>query len=218
MNIINGQLEKIISAPLSKFLGVDLTEDKHIEDLLLETDLLHHNLEYSDIGWKLTVSNQSKDSTGMLILKNALGKTIVTSAGLLLLYALEFARIKVQTDIVTDGHRYYSNTFLCIKKTIQSSGFLSLYTGLGITILGLFGYKLTDLWIQHCLRDHRKQSKGIVSRFLCKHAPGFIASALVYPLFTVRNTMIMQVGTQSDRFFFENAAHCLTLIIKKYGF
>ena len=216
MNIINGQFEKFISQPVSRYLGVDLDSDKHIEDLLIEPDLLHHDEQYTD-GADETIEKKAATSHSMLILKTVLGKTIVTGTGLLLLYALEFSRIKVQTDIVTDGHRYYSNIFLCIKKTIQNSGFFALYTGMGITILGLFGYKFSELWLHHLMRDERKQSKGRISRFICKHLPGLIASWLVYPLFTVRNTMILQVGTQSDRFYFDNAADCLIRIVKKYG-
>lgn len=219
MNIINGQLEKIISEPLSRYLGVDLDSQSHIEDLLLEPDLLHHGEPInsdSDSGVRLREKDQG--SSAMQIFKTALGKTIVTGTGLLLLYALEFSRIKVQTDIVTDGHRYYSNIFLCIKKTVQNSGFFALYTGMGITILGLFGYKFSELWLHHLMQGERKQSKGRLSRFICKHLPGLLASWLVYPLFTVRNTMILQVGTQSDRFYFDNARDCLSRIVAKYGF
>ena len=209
INILNGKLEKLLNKPLGELLEVDLTED-HESDLGLYTK--NNQIEVKSDTNNLTFSQKMK-----LIAKKALGCTLVTGTGLLLLYALEYARIRVSADIVTDGHRYFSNTFLCIKKTIQSSGFFSLYTGYGVTLLGLFSYKITDLGIKSIMQEQRRNAEGRVNRFVCKHLPGFLASALVYPIYTVRNTMILQVGNPAHGIYFRNAAVCLKKIYEKFG-
>lgn len=208
INIINGQLEKVLSKPLSELLGVDLSEDTDVYDLGTKVG---QGVDEEE--------NEAKEEGSVVkrIFKKALGTTLVTGAGLLLLYALEYSRIRVSADIVTDGHRYFSNTFLCIKKTVQSSGFFSLYTGYGVTLLGLFGYKFTDLSVKQIMKRQREHAEGRISRFICKHLPGFIASAMVYPVYAVRNTMILQVGNPAHGFYFQNAAMCVKKIFSKYS-
>ena len=217
INILNGQLEKLINDPLSKLLGVDLTDDEADAQ-----DLSSNVTNFSDGSSQnktkeIAKNDQRKMSVIQKIFRKALGGTLVTGAGLLLLYALEYARIRVSADIVTDGHRYFSNTFLCIKKTVLSSGFFSLYTGYGMTLLGLFSYKFVDFGVKNAIKDHRQNASSRISRFFCKHLPGFLASLVVYPIYTVRNTMILQVGNPTHGIYFQNAAMCVKKIFTKFG-
>ena len=150
INILNGQLEKLLKEPLSKLLGVDLSEESDLGDLDAK---IKNDSELIEPKEDEQIEAADSISIAKDLFKKALGATLMTGAGLFLLYSMEYARIRVQGDIVTDGHRYFSNTFETIKKTVQSSGFLSLYTGYGITLLGLFGYKITDYSIKALIKE-----------------------------------------------------------------
>jgi Mitochondrial carrier protein len=86
-----------------------------------------------------------------------------------------------------------------------------------MTLIGLFGYKFTDLSVKQLMANQTKKAGGRLMRFFCKNFPCVIASVISYPIFTVRNTMILQVGNPSHGFYFQNALMCIKKIFEKYG-
>lgn len=88
---------------------------------------------------KLLISQENNENELLYLFRGVVMTGLGSIVGVTLNYSLEFAKIKLINDI----HNKEFNGILDVyRKTISSSGFLSMYRGFGLTIFGLMAYRL----------------------------------------------------------------------------
>jgi len=81
---------------------------------------------------------------GQFFLRNLLSGGIAGVISLSVVYSLDFARTRLAADKKNEkkgGSRLYNGLFDCYKKIWASDGFLGLYRGFTVSIIGIFVYR-----------------------------------------------------------------------------
>lgn len=139
----------------------------------------------------------------------------------LFLYHLDYARTRLATDAVesqVNTKRQFSGLLDVYKRTLNSDGFVGLYRGFGVSIMGITLYRGLYFGIYDTL-------KPIVlvgpfeGNFIASFALGWsvttTSSICVYPFDTLRRRMMLTSGESSK---YRNAVQALKQIVKQEGF
>jgi len=99
-------------------------------------------------------------------------------------YPLETLRARLAVDI--DGTRYPTGYTQAVSLIVKSDGFMSLYSGLRPTLVGIVPYAGTSFAVYETLRT---DNMSFQSRFAVGALAGVLAQAITYPLDVVRRRM-----------------------------
>merc|ERR1712230_123168 len=127
---------------------------------------------------------------------------------LCIVYPLDYARTRLASD-VGSGKRAFNGLTDCLVKTTKGpKGFLSLYNGFGVSVLGIIPKDLKN--------DHG--FKGIAAKFGCAQTAALCAAYASYPFDTVRRRLQMQSEKPPEEWVYKGSADCLGKIMKEEGF
>jgi solute carrier family 25 (adenine nucleotide translocator) protein 4/5/6/31 len=151
---------------------------------------------------------------GMLASGGASGAT-----SLLFVYPLDYARTRLGADVgkeLTD--REFSGLGNCLTKTYQQDGFVGLYRGFLVSLVGIIVYRaaffgLYDTAKAMIYKDPKKSNVFI--SFAVGLAVETAAGVIAYPFDTVRRRMMMQAGRTDVMY--KNTWECWTKIINNEG-
>merc|ERR1711977_153236 len=114
----------------------------------------------------------------------------------------------------------------CLVKTAKGpKGFLSLYNGFGVSVLGIIPFRGTYFGVNDTLigmipkelkNDHG--FKGIAAKFGCAQTAALCAAYASYPFDTVRRRLQMQSEKPPEEWVYKGSADCLGKIMKEEGF
>jgi solute carrier family 25 protein 42 len=106
------------------------------------------------------------------------------SSAVCVTYPLETLRARLAVDI--GGHKYRKGYINAVRTITESSGVLSLYSGLKPTLAGIIPYAGTSFAVYETLKTD-EMSFG--KRFATGAIAGIVAQATTYPLDVVRRRM-----------------------------
>lgn len=197
-----GNLVRIIRTPIIKRLS--MLVDPPVRRYINENTLLNQKLVYSIV--------------------NALSGTISGMLVSLIVYPFDYVETRLASDAIgfegRGGRRRFDGTIDCLRKTIGSHprGFLGLYCGFSINVLGIFINRLGF----YCGRDllqliaPPKTTRGSVSRFMIYFGSVTVATFVSYPIETIRRRLMMQ-GDSYDHRLYSGAWDCCCSIVREEG-
>jgi solute carrier family 25 (adenine nucleotide translocator) protein 4/5/6/31 len=147
------------------------------------------------------------------------------AGSLCIVYPLDYARTRLASD-VGSGKRAFNGLTDCLVKTTKGpKGFLSLYNGFGVSVLGIIPFRGTYFGVNDTLvgmipkdlaADHG--FKGIAAKFGCAQTAALCAAYASYPFDTVRRRLQMQSEKPPEEWVYKGSADCLGKIMKEEGF
>merc|ERR1712050_20492 len=132
-------------------------------------------------------------------------------------YPLGYARTRLASD-VGSGKKSFSGLGDCIVKTVKGpGGFLALYTGFGVSVVGIVGYRGLQLGTFDTITglNPYKTDKGImgaVSTFVAAQTAITVGAGATYPFDTVRRRMQMQAEKPPEEHIYKGTGDCFKRI------
>merc|ERR1711971_1161762 len=144
------------------------------------------------------------------------------AASLTIVYPLDYARTRLASD-VGSGKKTFSGLGDCIKKTMAGpGGFMALYTGFGVSVVGIIGYRGIRLGTFDTITGINpwKKDKGILgafSSFVAAQTAITFGAGATYPFDTVRRRMQMQSEKPAEEHIYKGTMHCFQKIAADEG-
>merc|ERR1711971_1326951 len=144
------------------------------------------------------------------------------AASLTIVYPLDYARTRLASD-VGSGKKTFSGLGDCIKKTMAGpGGFMALYTGFGVSVVGIIGYRGIQLGTFDTITGINpwKKDKGILgafSSFVAAQTAITFGAGATYPFDTVRRRMQMQSEKPAEEHIYKGTMHCFQKIAADEG-
>merc|ERR1712170_114091 len=121
------------------------------------------------------------------------------------------------------GKKSFSGLGDCIVKTVKGpGGFGALYTGFGVSVVGIVGYRGLQLGTFDTITGLNpwKKDKGLmgaVSTFGAAHTAITIGAGATYPFDTVRRRLQMQSEKPPEEHIYKGAMDCFKKIAAEEG-
>jgi len=159
---------------------------------------------------------------GKFFLANMASGGLAGAGSLCIVYPLDYARTRLASD-VGNGKRDFNGLADCLKKTATGQqGFLGLYNGFGVSVVGIIPYRGVYFGLYDSLREKNpwKQDKGVigfVTKFAVAQFTAIMAGYASYPFDTVRRRLQMQSEKPKDQWVYKNTIDCAGQIMRNEG-
>jgi len=180
------------------------------------------NLAFKDSIKKLFPKYSPKQDFAKFFMVNLASGGLAAAGSLTIVYPLDYARTRLASD-VGSGKKTFSGLFDCIQKTMAGpGGFLALYTGFGVSVVGIVGYRGLQLGTFDTIAGINpwKSDKGIlgiVSSFVAAQTAITFGAGATYPFDTVRRRMQMQSEKPAEEHIYKGTLHCFQKIAADEG-
>merc|ERR1712209_251970 len=180
------------------------------------------NLSFKDSIKKMFPKYSPKQDFGMFFAVNMASGGLAAAGSLTIVYPLDYARTRLASD-VGSGKKSFSGLCDYIMKTVQGpGGFLALYTGYGVSVVGIAGYRGLQLGCFDTITglNPYKKDKGIigaVSTFAAAQTAITIGAGATYPFDTVRRRLQMQSEKPVEEHIYKGTADCFRKIASEEG-
>merc|ERR1719174_3303472 len=180
------------------------------------------NLAFKDSIKKMFPKYSPKTDFGKFFLVNLASGGLAAAGSLTIVYPLDYARTRLASD-VGSGKKTFSGLGDCIKKTMAGpGGFLALYTGFGVSVIGIVGYRGIQLGTFDTITglNPYKTDKGILgafSSFVAAQTAITFGAGATYPFDTVRRRMQMQSEKPAEEHIYKGTLHCFQKIAADEG-
>jgi solute carrier family 25 (adenine nucleotide translocator) protein 4/5/6/31 len=180
------------------------------------------NLAFKDSIKKMFPKYSPKTDFGKFFLVNLASGGLAAAGSLTIVYPLDYARTRLASD-VGGGKKTFSGLGDCIKKTMAGpGGFMALYTGFGVSVVGIIGYRGIQLGTFDTITGINpwKKDKGILgafSSFVAAQTAITFGAGATYPFDTVRRRMQMQSEKPAEEHIYKGTMHCFQKIAADEG-
>merc|ERR1719377_112628 len=180
------------------------------------------NFAFKDTIKALFPKYNSKTEFGMFFLTNMASGGLAGAGSLCIVYPLDYARTRLASD-VGSGKRSFNGLSDCLIKTTKGpKGFLSLYNGFGVSVVGIIPFRGTYFGVNDTLvglNPHQKDKGaiGLVSKFACAQTAALAAAYASYPFDTVRRRLQMQSEKPPEQWTYKGTGHCFSKILSDEG-
>merc|ERR1712107_286054 len=124
-----------------------------------------------------------------------------------------------RTRLVSDvgsGKKTFSGLFDCMKKTAAGpGGAMALYTGFGVSVVGIVGYRDTITGLNPWKKD--KGIMGAISTFAAAQTAITFGAGATYPFDTVRRRLRMQSEKPVEEHLYKGTMDCFKKIAAEEG-
>jgi solute carrier family 25 (adenine nucleotide translocator) protein 4/5/6/31 len=144
------------------------------------------------------------------------------AACLTIVYPLDYARTRLASDVGT-GKRDFNGLSDCLIKTARGpKGFLGLYNGFGVSVIGIIPYRGVYFGMYDSLREKNPYKSdlgvlGVASKFAVAQVTAITAGYASYPFDTVRRRLQMQSEKPQEQWVYKNTVHCFGKVLKDEG-
>jgi len=163
-----------------------------------------------------------KDNFAGFFAVNVASGGLAGAGSLLIVYPLDFARTRLASD-VGSGKKQFNGLVDCLTKTAKGpKGVLSLYNGLGVSIMGIIPFRGAYFGVNDTLNglnpfSTERSVRGIASKFLVAQTAAITAAYVSYPFDTVRRRLQMQSEKPVSEWKYKGTSHCFSTIVKEEG-
>merc|ERR1712130_532245 len=153
---------------------------------------------------------------------NLVSGGLAAASSLCIVYPLDYARTRLASD-VGSGKKSFSGLGDCIMKTMKGpGGFLALYTGFGVSVVGIVGYRGLQLGCFDTITglNPYKSDKGVlgaVTTFAAAQTAITIGAGATYPFDTVRRRLQMQSEKPVEEYIYKGTMDCFSKIANEEG-
>ena len=179
------------------------------------------NLAFKDTFKKMFPKYNPKTEFWQFFGANLVSGGLAAAASMTIVYPLDYARTRLASD-VGSGKKTFSGLGDCIVKTVQGPGGFALYTGFGVSVCGIIGYRGLQLGTFDTITglNPYKKDKGIlgaVSTFAAAQTAITIGAGATYPFDTVRRRLQMQSEKPPEEHIYKGTADCFKKIAAEEG-
>jgi len=180
------------------------------------------NFAFKDTIKALFPRYDSRKDFGKFFMVQLASGGLAGAGSLTVVYPLDYARTRLAAD-VGSGKRDFKGLSDCLVKTAKGpGGFMSLYNGYGVSVIGIIPYRGVYFGLYDTLKSlnpYRKDTGflGLASSFACAQSTAIAAGYASYPFDTVRRRLQMQSEKPKDQWVYKNTLDCFAKVAKDEG-
>jgi len=180
------------------------------------------NLSFKDTFKKMFPKYNPKTEFMQFFGANLVSGGLAAAGSMTIVYPLDYSRTRLASD-VGSGKKTFSGLFDCMKKTAAGpGGYLALYTGFGVSVVGIVGYRGIQLgtFDTICGLNPWKKDRGLmgaVSTFTAAQSAITLGAGATYPFDTVRRRLQMQSEKPPEEHIYKGTGHCFKTIAAEEG-
>merc|ERR1712057_132168 len=180
------------------------------------------NLAFKDSIKKLFPKYNAKTQFMQFFGANLVSGGLAAAGSMCIVYPLDYSRTRLASD-VGSGKKTFSGLLDCMRKTAAGpGGFLALYTGFGVSVVGIVGYRGLQLGTFDTITglNPYKSDKGIlgaISTFVAAQTAITIGAGATYPFDTVRRRLQMQSEKPVEEHLYKGTMDCFKKIAAEEG-
>ena len=180
------------------------------------------NFAFKDTIKALFPKYSAKTDFLMFFLVNMASGGLAGAGSLTIVYPLDYARTRLASD-VGSGKAQFSGLADCLSKTARGpGGFMSLYNGFGVSVMGIIPYRGVYFGMYDSLAGINpfRQDKGLIglaSKFSIAQITAITAGYASYPFDTIRRRLQMQSEKPQAEWLYKGTVDCFFKIMKDEG-
>jgi len=180
------------------------------------------NFAFKDTIKALFPRYDSKKDFGKFFLVQLASGGLAGAGSLTVVYPLDYARTRLAAD-VGSGKRDFKGLADCLVKTAKGpGGFMSLYNGYGVSVIGIIPYRGVYFGLYDTLKSlnpYRRDTGilGLASSFACAQSTAIAAGYASYPFDTVRRRLQMQSEKPKDQWVYKGTLDCFSKVAREEG-
>jgi len=180
------------------------------------------NLAFKDTFKKMFPKYNPQTEFAQFFGANLVSGGLAAAGSMCIVYPLDYSRTRLASD-VGSGKKTFSGLLDCMKKTAAGpGGFMALYTGFGVSVVGIVGYRGLQLGCFDTITGINpwKKDKGLmgaVTTFAAAQTAITIGAGATYPFDTVRRRLQMQSEKPVEEHIYKGTKHCFTKIAAEEG-
>mmetsp|Transcript_14009 Transcript_14009/g.29343 ORF Transcript_14009/g.29343 Transcript_14009/m.29343 type:complete len:306 (+) Transcript_14009:38-955(+) len=180
------------------------------------------NLAFKDTFKKMFPKYNPKTEFAQFFGANLVSGGMAAAGSLCIVYPLDYARTRLASD-VGSGKKTFTGLGDCMYRTATGpGGFGALYTGFGVSVVGIVGYRGLQLGTFDTITGINpwKKDKGIlgaVSTFAAAQTAITIGAGATYPFDTVRRRLQMQSEKPVEEHLYKGTMDCFKKITAEEG-
>jgi len=180
------------------------------------------NLAFKDTFKKMFPKYNPKTQFAQFFGANLVSGGLAAAGSLCIVYPLDYARTRLASD-VGSGKKTFTGLGDCMYKTATGpGGFMALYTGFGVSVVGIIGYRGLQLGTFDTITGLNpwKKDKGILgaaSTFAAAQTAITIGAGATYPFDTVRRRLQMQSEKPVEEHLYKGTGDCFKKIAAEEG-
>jgi solute carrier family 25 (adenine nucleotide translocator) protein 4/5/6/31 len=153
------------------------------------------NFAFKDTYKKIFCPYDAKKEFWKFFFGNLASGGAAGATSLLFVYPLDFARTRLAADVGKGDQRQFNGLVDCLSKINKSDGFLGLYRGFGVSVLGIIVYRACYFGgYDTAKKSVFTKDTSVLVKFLCAQVITGISGLVSYPLDTIRRRLMMQSG------------------------
>merc|ERR1719183_2751360 len=180
------------------------------------------NLAFKDSIKKTFPKYSPKTEFGKFFMVNLASGGLAAAGSLTIVYPLDYARTRLASD-VGSGKKTFNGLGDCIVKTAKGpGGFLSLYNGFGVSVVGIVGYRGLQLGTFDTIAglNPYKNDTGVLgfaSTFAAAQTAITFGAFCTYPFDTIRRRLQMQSERPKEQHIYKGTVDCFKRIAADEG-
>jgi len=180
------------------------------------------NLAFKDTFKKMFPKYNPNTEFAKFFGANLVSGGLAAAGSLCIVYPLDYSRTRLASD-VGSGKKTFTGLGDCMYKTATGpGGFFALYTGFGVSVVGIIGYRGLQLGCFDTITGLNpwKKDKGImgaVSTFAAAQTAITIGAGATYPFDTVRRRLQMQSEKPVEEHLYKGTMDCFKKIAAEEG-
>jgi solute carrier family 25 (adenine nucleotide translocator) protein 4/5/6/31 len=180
------------------------------------------NFAFKDTIKALFPKVNPKEEFGKFFLINMASGGLAGAGSLCIVYPLDYARTRLASD-VGSGKRDFNGLWDCLTKTAKGpKGFMGLYNGFGVSVIGIIPYRGVYFGLYDSLREknpfkHDKGVAGLASKFAIAQSVAIAAGYASYPFDTVRRRLQMQSEKPKEQWIYKGTLDCFKKVALEEG-
>jgi solute carrier family 25 (adenine nucleotide translocator) protein 4/5/6/31 len=180
------------------------------------------NLAFKDTFKKMFPKYNPKTEFAKFFGANLVSGGLAAAGSMCIVYPLDYSRTRLASD-VGSGKKTFSGLLDCMQKTAAGpGGAMALYTGFGVSVVGIVGYRGLQLGCFDTITGLNpwKKDKGILgalSTFTAAQTAITIGAGATYPFDTVRRRLQMQSEKPPEEHIYKGTMHCFKKIAAEEG-
>jgi solute carrier family 25 (adenine nucleotide translocator) protein 4/5/6/31 len=180
------------------------------------------NLAFKDTFKKMFPKYNPKTEFGKFFGANLVSGGLAAAGSMCIVYPLDYSRTRLASD-VGSGKKTFSGLLDCMKKTAAGpGGAMALYTGFGVSVVGIVGYRGLQLGCFDTITGLNPWKKdpgfmGAVTTFGAAQTAITIGAGATYPFDTVRRRLQMQSEKPVEEHIYKGTMDCFSKIAKEEG-
>jgi solute carrier family 25 (adenine nucleotide translocator) protein 4/5/6/31 len=174
------------------------------------------NFAFKDTYKKIFCPYDAKKEFWKFFFGNLASGGAAGATSLLFVYPLDFARTRLAADVGKGDQRQFNGLVDCLSKINKSDGFLGLYRGFGVSVLGIIVYRACYFGgYDTAKKSVFTKDTSVIVKFITAQFITGVSGLVSYPLDTIRRRLMMQSGRKEVMY--TGTFDCFNKILKNEG-